>query len=133
MLTAARCLPGIELTECWVPGHGLVYRHNPDLARGEALKVLSPELSGDPRVPDPGLFVRRSWRRAWITPTSSGCSGAVEFEGQLWIAMQFVDGTNAADAVGCTPMVPARAVHIVGEVAKALERQRTPTVWCTAM
>ena len=42
-------------------------------------------------------------------------------DGQLWIAMQFVDGTDANAALRAGTMTPARAVHIIGEVAKALD------------
>jgi len=42
-------------------------------------------------------------------------------EGQLWIAMQFVDGTDADAALREGTMTPARAVHIVTQVAKALD------------
>ena len=42
-------------------------------------------------------------------------------EGQLWIAMQFVDGTDADKAVRSGIMSPARAVHILGHAAKALD------------
>ena len=45
-----------------------------------------------------------------------------EFEGQLWIAMQFVDGCGDADAaLRAGTMTPARAVHIIREVGKALD------------
>jgi len=42
-------------------------------------------------------------------------------EGQLWIAMQFVEGTDAAAALRDGTMTPVRAVHVVTEVAKALD------------
>lgn len=41
--------------------------------------------------------------------------------GQLWIAMQFVDGTDADDALRAGTMTPQRALRIIGEVAKALD------------
>jgi serine/threonine-protein kinase len=42
-------------------------------------------------------------------------------EGGPWIAMQYIDGTDADTALRQGLMTPARAVHIVGEIAKALE------------
>lgn len=44
-----------------------------------------------------------------------------QFEGRLWIAMQFVDGGNAEDALRAATMTTARAVYVIGEVAKALD------------
>jgi eukaryotic-like serine/threonine-protein kinase len=42
-------------------------------------------------------------------------------DGQLWIAMQFVDGSDADAALRAGTMAPQRAVHIITEVAKALD------------
>jgi eukaryotic-like serine/threonine-protein kinase len=42
-------------------------------------------------------------------------------DGQLWIAMQFVEGTSADDALRSGTMTPARAVHIIGEIGKGLD------------
>ena len=42
-------------------------------------------------------------------------------DGQLWIAMQFVEGTDADAALRAGTMTPVRAVHVVTEVAKALD------------
>nr|WP_263858055.1 protein kinase [Mycolicibacterium doricum] len=41
--------------------------------------------------------------------------------GQLWIAMEYVGGTDAETALRDRQMTPARAVHIVTEVARALD------------
>ncbi|GAH50293.1 unnamed protein product, partial [marine sediment metagenome] len=41
--------------------------------------------------------------------------------GQLWIAMQYVAGTDADQEVRCGRMRPARAARIITEVAKALD------------
>jgi eukaryotic-like serine/threonine-protein kinase len=94
---------------------------NPDLPRRDALKVLSAELS-----------LNREFRSWFIREADVAASlahpnivsiydrGETE-DGQLWIAMQFVDGTDADAALRAGTMTPARAVHIVGEVAKALD------------
>lgn len=102
-------------------GMGTVYlARNPDLPRSEALKVLNVELSGD------ADFRARFIREADVAsaldhPNIVSIHQRGEFEGQLWIAMQFVDGTDANAALRVGTMTPARAVHIIGEVAKALD------------
>jgi serine/threonine protein kinase len=42
-------------------------------------------------------------------------------DGLLWIAMEYVEGTDAQTMLGQGLMTPARAVHIVSEIAKALD------------
>jgi eukaryotic-like serine/threonine-protein kinase len=102
-------------------GMGTVYLgRSADLPRGEAIKVLSAELSRDPD------FRARFMREADVAaaldhPNVVSIYGRGEFEGQLWIAMQFVDGVDADDALVSGLMTPARAVHVVGELAKALD------------
>lgn len=41
--------------------------------------------------------------------------------GQLWIAMEYVEGTNAETALRDGQMTPERAAHIITEVARALD------------
>lgn len=102
-------------------GMGIVYQaRDPDLPRSDALKILSPELSRDPD------FRLRFQREADVAAAldhpnivAIRCRG--EFAGQLWIAMQFVDGTDADAALSAGPMMPARALHVVREVGKALD------------
>ncbi len=102
-------------------GMGTVYlARNPDLPRSEALKVLNAELSND------ADFRARFIREADVAsaldhPNIVSIHQRGEFEGQLWIAMQFVDGTDANAASKAGTMTPARAVHILGEVAKAVD------------
>jgi eukaryotic-like serine/threonine-protein kinase len=102
-------------------GMGTVYlARSPILPRSEAIKVLSTELSRD------GEFRARFVREAAVAagldhPNVVSIYRRGEFEGQLWIAMQFVDGTDADDALVAGTMTPARAVYVVGEVAKALD------------
>ncbi|QLL10541.1 sensor domain-containing protein [Mycobacterium vicinigordonae] len=103
-------------------GMGEVYQvADPNLPRYAALKVLPVALS------DNSEFRARFLREADIAArldhpniVSIYDRGQTE-QGQLWIAMQFVDGTDAANAVRAGAMTPARAVYIVGEVAKALD------------
>jgi eukaryotic-like serine/threonine-protein kinase len=103
-------------------GMGAVYlATNPTLPRYDALKVLNPQLSGNPD------FRARFAREADIAARLDHPNivavydrGRTE-EGQLWIAMQYVEGTDADKALRAGTMTPARAVHIIGEVAKALD------------
>ncbi len=100
---------------------GTVYlAHNPDLPRKEALKVLAAELSRDPDFR--ARFVREADVAAGLDhPNIVSVHRRGEFESRLWIAMQFVDGMNAEDALRAGEMTAARAVHVVGEIAKALD------------
>jgi serine/threonine protein kinase len=102
-------------------GMGTVYlARNPDLPRSEALKVLNAELSSD--VDFRARFIREAEVASALDhPNIVSIHQRGEFDGQLWIAMQFVDGTDANAALRAGTMTPARAVHIVGEVAKALD------------
>jgi eukaryotic-like serine/threonine-protein kinase len=103
-------------------GMGAVYlAANPNLPRYDALKVLSSQLSGNPDFR--ARFVREADLAARLDHPNivsiydRGQTG----EGQLWIAMQFVDGTDADKALRSGPITPGRAVHILGQAAKALD------------
>lgn len=102
-------------------GMGTVYEAaNPTLPRSDALKVLSVELSRDPD------FRARFQREADLAATLDHPNILTvytrgEAAGQLWIAMQFIDGRDADAELRAGPMSPARAAHIVTEVAHALD------------
>jgi serine/threonine-protein kinase len=103
-------------------GMGSVFlAKNPTLPRRDALKVLDAELSRD------RAFRERFIREADIVsqfkhPGIVSVYGRGETsDGELWIALQYVDGTDAEEALRTGTMTPHRAVHIVGEVAKALD------------
>ena len=103
-------------------GMGTVYlAKNPTLPRHDALKVLSAELSRDPGFRD--RFVREADIASVLNhPNIVSIYNRGETEdGHLWIAMQFVPGTDAEAALLAGTMTPMRAIHIVGEVAKALD------------
>jgi len=104
-----------------VGGMGTVYlAGNPSLPRSDALKVLSAELSRDASFR--ARFIREADVSAGLShPNIVGIYRRGEADGQLWIAMQFVDGTDAEKALQAGTMTPRRAVHIIGEVAKALD------------
>jgi serine/threonine-protein kinase len=108
--------------ELGAAGMGSVYlAAHPTLPRKDALKVLSRELSRDPD------FRTRFTREADVAASLDHPQIVAVYnrgetdEGQLWIAMQFVDGTDADAALRQGTMTPARAVHIVTQVAKALD------------
>jgi eukaryotic-like serine/threonine-protein kinase len=102
-------------------GMGTVYlARSPDLPRSEALKVLSAELSRDPGFR--ARFIREADVAAGLDhPNIVSVYRRGEFGDQLWIAMQFVDGTDADNALRAGTMTPARAVFIVEQVGKALD------------
>jgi serine/threonine protein kinase len=104
-------------------GMGAVYlvRH-PRLPRSDALKLLRAELSADPD------FAARFLHEADVVAGLSHRNivpvlDRGEAEGQLWLTMPFVDGTDAEralkDAGGTLP--PRRVAHIVTEIAAALD------------
>src|SRR4051794_15714794 len=76
-------------------GMGEVYLvKHPRLPRHDALKVLRPEVSAD------GEYRERFHREADIAatlwhPHIVGVHDRGEFDGQLWISMDYVDGTDA--------------------------------------
>jgi serine/threonine protein kinase len=105
-------------------GMGEVYlvRH-PRLPRFEALKVLGAEVSADPN------YQQRFNREAELAsglwhPHIVGVQDRGEFEGQLWIAMDYVDGSDLGalmeqDYPGGMPA--EKVVAIVTAVAAALD------------
>ncbi len=103
-------------------GMGTVYlAADPTLPRQIALKVLSAELSRDRDFR--ARFLREADTAAALAHpqiVSVYTRGQTD-DGQLWIAMQFVDGTDAEAALCDGTMTPHRAVHIITEVAKALD------------
>ena len=103
-------------------GMGTVYlAEDPVLPRRVALKVLSAELSADP------AFRARFQREADLAATLDHPNVVTVYSrgesesGQLWIAMQYVAGSDAQQECEAGRMSPTRAVRIVGEVAKALD------------
>jgi eukaryotic-like serine/threonine-protein kinase len=104
-------------------GMGTVYlaRH-PVLPRSDALKVLAAELSADAE------FAARFQREADLAATLDHPNivrvysrGETE-QRQLWITMQFIDGTDAGAVLKHGGRLdPERAAHITGQVARALD------------
>lgn len=101
---------------------GTVYvAKNPTLPRRDALKVLSADLSRDPAFRE--RFVREADVASLLNhPNIVSIHSRGEADnGQLWIAMQYVEGTDAEAALQAGTMTTPRALRIVGEVAKALD------------
>ena len=103
-------------------GMGTVYlASDPVLPRQDALKVLSPVLSADP------AFRTRFLREADIASTLDHPNIVTVYSrgeaetGQLWIAMQYVPGSDAEQETAAGRMTPARAVRVITAVATALD------------
>ncbi|KUI44407.1 serine/threonine protein kinase [Mycobacterium sp. IS-1590] len=103
-------------------GMGTVYRAaHPTLPRSDALKVLSSDLSLDKH------FRNRFLREADLAATLdhphivSVYNRGETPDGHLWIAMQYVDGSDAHRELKAGRMTPARALRITAAVADALD------------
>ncbi|MFC8384461.1 serine/threonine-protein kinase [Nocardia sp. NPDC057272] len=103
-------------------GMGTVYvAAHPRLPRRNAIKVL-PENAGAGEE-----FRARFLREAELTarldhPNIVAVHDRGEHDGRLWIAMEFVAGTDVAALLRReSPIPPARAVHIVTETARGLD------------
>ncbi len=103
-------------------GMGSVYlAANPVLPRHDALKVLDGELSHDP------VFRARFIREADLAGTLDHPNIVTVHnrgetaDGKLWIAMQYVAGSDANRETEEGRMTPGLAVFVTGEVSKALD------------
>ena len=103
-------------------GMGLVYRaRDVRLDRQVALKVLSPELSGDERFRE--RFVRESRLTAAVDhPHVIPVYEADEWNGLLYLAMRFVRGIDLHTALARSgPMDPGVALALLTQGADALD------------
>ncbi|OMC57665.1 hypothetical protein A5747_01035 [Mycobacterium sp. IS-836] len=105
-------------------GMGEVYlaRH-PRFPRHEALKVLRADVSADPdfqlRFNREAELASRLWH-----PHIVGVHDRGEFEGQLWITMDYVDGTDLGELVSThhrSGMPAEAALSVVNAVSDALD------------
>ncbi|OHT85205.1 serine/threonine-protein kinase [Mycobacteroides saopaulense] len=103
-------------------GMGTVYlASNPNLQRSEALKILSAQASRDPAFR--ARFMREASLAASLDhPNIVTVHNRGETpEGDLWIAMQYIQGSDAHSESVNGRISLTRAVHIVSEVSKALD------------
>ncbi|MFI9406521.1 serine/threonine-protein kinase [Nocardia sp. NPDC052316] len=104
-------------------GMGTVYlAKHPSLPRMDALKVLSGELSNDHEFRT--RFEREANLAAGLDhPNIVSVYNRGEEDGRLWIAMQYVDGTDASAELTRDrhSMNPLRALRITTEVGKGLD------------
>jgi len=104
-------------------GMGVVYRAtNLALGQVEALKLIAPELAADDE------FRERFRRETRLAATLRGHPHAItiysagERDGVLFLAMEFVEGSNLGDLLRRDgALEPARAVDLLGQVAGALD------------
>jgi serine/threonine protein kinase/ABC-type Fe3+-hydroxamate transport system substrate-binding protein len=103
-------------------GMGTVYRAaHPRLPRSDALKILSEEYSRDEQIR------RRFLREADVAIKLDHPNIVTVYDrgetddGRLWIAMQYVAGSDADKEARDGQMSPSRAIHIIDEVAAALD------------
>jgi serine/threonine-protein kinase len=102
-------------------GMGVVYRATElALDRPVALKLIAPELAGDPSFRERFLHESRlaaSIDHAGILPVYA----TGEVDGELYLATRFVDGTDLRSLLDDGPLPPERALALVGQVADALD------------
>ena len=103
-------------------GMGTVFRAaHPTLPRSDALKVLSSDLTADDH------FRERFLREANLAATLdhphivSVYNRGETPDGHLWIAMQYVAGSDAYHELKAGRMTPARALRITAAVGDALD------------
>jgi predicted Ser/Thr protein kinase len=103
-------------------GMGVVYLATQTFPeRKVALKVLSPDLASDPAFRE--RFVRESNAAASTEhPNIVPIYGAGESDGELYLAMRYVEGTDLRSLLEREgPLVPERAARICADIADALE------------
>ncbi len=103
-------------------GMGVVYRaHDPRLKRSIALKLIAPELSGDERFR--ARFLAETELAASLEhPNVVPIHEAGEVDGQLYIAMRYVEGIELRTLFEQNERLdPGRALAICGQVAAALD------------
>jgi hypothetical protein len=103
-------------------GMGVVYRaHDVRLKRWVALKLVAPRLARDERFRE--RFLRETEAAASLEhPNVVPVHDAGEVDGQLYLAMRFVEGRDLRALLReDAPLAPARAIAIAAQVASALD------------
>jgi YVTN family beta-propeller protein len=116
-------LGGYELGEVLGRGGmGVVYRAtHVHLGREVALKLLAPDLAEHPDFRE--RFLRESRLAASLDhPNVVSVYDAGDFEGTLYIAMRYIEGTDLAEFLRQEgPLEPQTVVTMLGQVAAALD------------
>jgi serine/threonine protein kinase len=103
-------------------GMGVVYRaRDAKLERAVALKLIAPELARDERFHHRFLNEPRL-AAALDHPHVIPIYDAGECDGQLFLVMRYVDGTDLATLLRRDgPLEPERVVRLLGQIADALD------------
>ncbi len=112
----------VRLLGCGQLGELYLAEH-PRLPRRHALKIITAEVSADPQYRQ--RFTRESDLAAALWhPHIVGIYDRGQFDGRLWLSMDYVDGANAARLLSDTypdGMPPDTVVEIVSAIADALD------------
>jgi len=103
-------------------GMGVVYRaRDPKLERPVALKLIAPELARDDRFRS--RFLKEPRLAASLdNPHVIPIYDAGECDGQLYLAMRYVDGPDLGSLLERQgPIEPERALELLGQVGDALD------------
>jgi YVTN family beta-propeller protein len=103
-------------------GMGVVYRaHDLALDRSVALKLLAPQLAEDPDFRE-RFLVESRLAASLDHPNVVPVYDAGEIEGQLYLAMRYVEGTDLKRLLTEEgKLEPARAIAICSQIANALD------------
>jgi YVTN family beta-propeller protein len=103
-------------------GMGVVYRaHDLALERPVALKLLAPQLAEDPDFRE-RFLVESRLAASLDHPNVVPVYDAGEVEGQLYLAMRYVEGTDLKRLLAQEgKLEPARAIAICSQIANALD------------
>ena len=103
-------------------GMGVVYRgYDVALERSVALKLLTPSLAEDREFRE-RFLVESRLAAALEHPNVVPIHDAGEADGQLYLAMRYVEGTDLKGLLQAEgPLEPARAIAICAQVAEALD------------
>jgi serine/threonine-protein kinase len=103
-------------------GMGVVYRAwDPRLKRQVAVKLIAPELSGDPAFRE-RFLAEAELAAALEHPNVVPIHDAGEVEGQLYLVMRLVEGSDLKTLLAAEgPLPPRRAVAICAQLAGALD------------
>ncbi|MBI3224419.1 MAG: serine/threonine protein kinase [Mycolicibacterium cosmeticum] len=101
-------------------GMGEVWRaHDTEIDRVVALKMLLPQLTQDPEFEQ--RFRREARAAARLDdPNIVPVFDVGEIDGRLYVTMRLIDGVDLQHLLDNGPLEPARAAHIIGQIASAL-------------